>query len=185
MSRIRRLFGTTEIDPEARNRVLLIGGVALVVAVALSLIAFGYYIDRIAPNNDTVFTAGDRKFSYSYLVDRIDAAVADKKFDTSNMAYSLGLIVSDLQNEELTRLIAKEEGLSVTPAELDAAMREDVRVSPGAPQNTFAAGMRSRLTFLGLSLDRYEEMIAAQVLEQKIKAQIRDHCPCRVGRGGA
>ena len=171
MSRLQNLLRTGEIDPESRNRVLLIGGMVAVVALALALIAFGYYVDRIAPRGDTVITVGDRKFSYAYLEDRIDAAVAEGLFNTSNISFGIAQMVSDIQNEELTRRIAAEDGISITEEEMELGMRADAGTFPEADRNVFAVALRSRLQLLDLSLERYQEIIEAELLEAKITDQ--------------
>src|SRR5690606_32158711 len=151
-----------------------------VVAFALGLIAVGYYVDRIAPRNDTVFTVGDRKFSYAYLEDRVDAANAEGRFVTSDIVFGIARIVADIQNEELVRLIAAEEGVTATQEEIEQQMREDVGASPEAERNVFAARLRDRLQTLGLSLDRYEEMMEAELLEQKLTDRITESLPAEM-----
>ncbi len=177
LSRIQNLFRIDSVDPESRNRVLLIGGLVLVVAFALGLIAYGYYVDRVKPNTETVFTVGERKFSYSYLQDRVEAAYTQSRFDTSNFTVSLGQLVADIENEELTRLIAKEDSVTATDEEVDAAMKDDLGLSPEASQITLASALRSRLKTTGLSLGQYEEMIKASALKQKLTDQIQAGLP--------
>ncbi len=168
MSRLTGLFRTDEIDPESRNRVLLIAGMTVVVVFSLALIAVGYYVDRIKPRGEAVAIAGSREFSYSYIEDRVNARVAEGGFDFQNPAQSIAITISDVQNEELTRLIAAEDGVTISEEELEAGMREDAGVVPEANRNIFASALRDRLQLLGLPLDRYEEMIEAQLLETKV-----------------
>ena len=177
MSRIQNLFSTGHVDPESRNRVLLISSIVLVVAVSFALIAVGYYVDRIAPNNDTVFTVGGRKFSYSYLQDRIDAAYVQGQIDTSNLTNSIATVVSNIQNEELTRLIARDEGVTISDAELDDGMRKDLGVSPDASRNVFATELQNHLKQVGLSLDQYKEIIKVNVIQQKMVDQLEAGIP--------
>jgi peptidyl-prolyl cis-trans isomerase D len=171
LSRLLSLFRIDDVDPESRNRTLLIGGIVAIVVVALVLIAVGYYVDRIAPRGETVIVVGEREFSYAYLEDRFNAAIADGRLDLNNMAYSIAVTVSDIQNEELTRLIAEEEGITLSEEELEAGMREDTGVFPESPRESFAQALRDRLQLLGISLDRYEEFIEADLLETKITNQ--------------
>jgi parvulin-like peptidyl-prolyl isomerase len=171
LSRLQSLFRTGEIDPESRNRFLLIAGLAAVVVLALAVIAVGYYVDRIAPRGETVFIAGDREFSYAYLEDRINATAAEGRFDIQNPAQSIAITISDIQNEELTRLIAAEDGVTISDEELDLGIRDDVGVQPETSRNAYANALRDRLKLLGLSMGRYEEMIEADLLQEKITNQ--------------
>jgi parvulin-like peptidyl-prolyl isomerase len=143
-----------------------------VVALALGLIAVGYYVDRVAPRGDTVFTVGDRKFSYAYLEDRVDAANAQGTFVLSDVVFGIGQVVADIQNEELIRLIAAEDGVSITQEELEQGMRDDAGVPPDTDRNAFASALRDRLLRIDLSLERYEELIEARVLQQKLEDNI-------------
>jgi parvulin-like peptidyl-prolyl isomerase len=171
LSRLQSLFRSDEIDPESRNRFLLIAGIIAVVVLAVVLIGIGYYVDRIQPRGETVISVGDRKFSYSYLEDRADAAYREGIFDLQNPSFAIAQLVSNIQNEELTRLIAAEEGVTATDEEIEARMREDLNVTPESPRNNFAAALRNHLQDVGLTLDRYEEIIEARVLETKLKNQ--------------
>jgi parvulin-like peptidyl-prolyl isomerase len=180
LNQLKDFFRSDDVDPESRNRVLLIGGLVVIVLFAITLAAVGYYVDRIAPRGDTVFSVGDREFSYDYLEDRVNAFNAEGLLNTNNLALGIAQVVSDIQNEELTRLIAKEEGVTLSEEEFDLAMREDVGVGEDAPRNTFATALRSRLQQIGLSLGRYEEMIEAAALEQKLRDRIAEDIPAEM-----
>lgn len=180
MSRSHDLRRSNDIDPEARNRFLLLAGMAGVVVFALGLIAFGYYVDRVAPRGDTVFTVGDRKFSYAYLEDRVDAANAEGRFITSDITFGIAQMVSDIQNEELVRLIAAKDGVSITEEELELGMRDDAGIPSDAARDVFATALRNRLQLIGLSLERYEEYIEADLLEQKLQDQIETSLPAEM-----
>ncbi len=180
MNRIRDIFRADDIDPESRNRALLVGGLIAVVVFALALIAVGYYVDRIASQDDTVFSVGERDFSYAYLEDRVKAANAEGTFNTSNVSLGIAETISNIQNEELTRLIAEEQGISLTDEELDEGMKADVGVPSTADRNAFAAALRNRLQFIGLDFDRYREMIGAQVLEEKIQDNLEADLPAEM-----
>lgn len=177
MNRLRDLFSPDEVDPESRNRTLLIGGMVLLVVFALGLIAVGYYVDRVQPRGETVFIVGEREFSYAYLEDRVDAANAQGRFITSDIQFGIAQLISDIQNEELVRRMAAEQGITVSDEEMDAAMRQDAGVPPDATNDVMAPILRDHLQDLGLSLDRYEEIIEVQVLEEKLKEQISAELP--------
>jgi len=57
------------------------------------------------------------------------------------------------------------------------AMNEDLQLTPETPRNTFAAVLRERLQELDLSLERYEEMIEAQLLDEKLTNQYATGIP--------
>src|SRR5690242_3825174 len=53
------------LDSERSARLMLIGGVALVLALAIGFVGFGYYNSVIKPRNRTVLAADGIKVSYS------------------------------------------------------------------------------------------------------------------------
>jgi parvulin-like peptidyl-prolyl isomerase len=171
------LFQPNEIDPEARNRTLLIGGLSLLVLLALALIAYGYYSDRIASRGDTVLRVGDRNFSYEYVEDRMDAAAVNGDINPSDLATSITNVVNEIQREQLIRLVAADKGVTVTPEEVAVEIHKQLSVPEGASRNQYAAALRDELQSIGLPLNRYEEMTEAQLLETKLTDSFNAEVP--------
>jgi parvulin-like peptidyl-prolyl isomerase len=169
LSRLQSLFRSDEIDPESRNRFLLIAGMVSIVVLALALIGYGYYVDRVKPRGETVIVVGERNYSYAYLENRAQAAYQEGNFNLQDPAFAIAQLVSDIQNEELTRLLAAQEGLTATTEEIEARMREDLDINPESPRTNFAAALRIYLQDVGLSLASYEEIVEARVLDTELK----------------
>src|SRR6185295_18642929 len=63
--------GLLNMDSEQQARVLLIGAVTLVLAIAVGFIAFGYWYSVIRPRNRTVLQADNISISYSAMKRRM------------------------------------------------------------------------------------------------------------------
>src|SRR3990170_5673865 len=95
------IFNTSEIDPERRGMLMLIGGIGILVVFALALITYGYYNESIKPRGETVFSVGGREYNYAYLEKRVDADIASGEFSVSDIQTSVANTVLKIQNEEL------------------------------------------------------------------------------------
>ncbi len=171
------LFNFSEIDPERRGMVLLIAGLGVLVLLALALIAFGYYSDRIKPRGATVFTVGGREYDFAYLEQRVDADLASGEFRANDIQNSIANTVLKIQTEELVRLTAKEKGITVTDEEIEARMRTELNVTADSPRERFAGALQLELQNSGLSLGEYREIIRAHALEDKLREQAKSTVP--------
>jgi hypothetical protein len=174
---LTRVFNPADIDPENRGTAMLLAGLGLLVILAIALIGYGYYNDRIKPKHETVFTVGGRSYSYADLEHRVDSEIKSGAFDTSDLQNSISSLVLKMQTEELTRLTAKGKGITATDEEIDKAMLDDLGLGDTTPRSTLADGVQRQLNFLGLSLNQYREVMKTQVLEQKLKDGIATTVP--------
>lgn len=171
-----RLFDPGDIDPESRNKLLLVGGVTAVVVISAALILVGYFVDRSQTNN-AVFSVGERTYDYDYLKDRVNAAVHEGTFDVRNFDMSIALVVRDIQNEELFRLKGRDMGFEVTEEEIDEELKRFLNVSPEIGPNELASVLRQELLILGLSADQLREILAAQLFDNKVRASLDEALP--------
>jgi hypothetical protein len=172
------IFGdATGVDPERRNAVLLIAGIGVVVLLALGLIVYGYYTDRVEPRRENVLRVGDRHFNYAYIERRIKSEVARGLFDTSDFQTSVTRTVAGIQREELIRLIARERGIVATDEDIDAELRSELGLGDDVSHDEMAAILRREILRVNLPLGEYLEIIEAEVLQTKIEAQFTDTLP--------
>jgi parvulin-like peptidyl-prolyl isomerase len=171
------IFNPSDIDPERRGMLMLIGGIGILVVFALVLIAYGYYSQNIQPRGETVFSVGDRDYDYAYLEKRVDADIASGEFQINDIQNSVASTVLKIQNEELVRLTARDKGISITNEELEARMRQELNVPADAPRERFASALQLELQNSGLSLKQYEEIVTSLALEDKLREQLATTVP--------
>jgi hypothetical protein len=175
--RANRSYPWSEIDPERRNSVLLIGGIAVVIVFAITLMAYGYYTDRIAPEHETVIQVGNRNFDFDDLERRAKAEFTRGTLDTSDLARALLAVVSTIQREELVRQTAASMGVTVTEAEIEERYLSRLQLGAEATREQLATRLRSELIRLDLSLDEYREIVVADLLNNKIRGQFEASVP--------
>jgi parvulin-like peptidyl-prolyl isomerase len=175
-----RIFGDAAgIDPERRNTLLLLGGISVVVAFALLLIAYGYYTDRIEPRHENVLRVGDRHFDYAFIERRIKSDVSRGLFDTSDIQNSINQSIARIQREELIRTIARERGIVATQDDVDANLRQQLGLGDEVSHDEMAGILRREVLRVKLPLDDYLEMTKAEVLQDKIEAQFTETLPAQ------
>lgn len=172
----RRSYPWSDMDPDRRNAVLLVGGIGVVVLFSLALIAYGYYNDKIAPNHEKVLHVGNHSYDYSFLKRRVKADLSENKIDISKEEAIPG-VLTDIEREAVLREAAKRDGVAATEAEIEAQIAKNLQMAPETSRNQVASVLRARLLKNGLSLSEYEDIVRAQVAETKIKEQIESSIP--------
>jgi len=169
----------TSLDPERRNAILLIAGIGIVIGLALALVAYGYYNDRIAPKHETVLKVGKREFDYAFFERRVRAEIELGRISQGNIANGLSFVFAVLEREELVRQAAKSSGVTASAEEVEEQIRKSLSLSEGISRDGFAENYRYELLRLKLSPDEYGESARAQVLEAKLRAQLAAAAPAQ------
>ncbi len=171
-----RAYPWSHMDPDRRNTVLLVSGIAVVVVFALALIGYGYYNDKIAPNHEIVLRTGNESFDFSFLKRRVTAGVRDNSVDLSKDT-AVPSVLSDVEREAVLRQTAIKEGLQITDAEVMSQIATMLQMDPATKRNDIAPALRARLLKTGLSLSEFEDMARAAVAENEIKDDINKNIP--------
>ncbi len=175
---ISQIFHWSDLDPERRRSILLVGGVSLILLFALAAVSYGFYVDRIAFKQETVLRVGDRKYDYGQLERRL---LADLGPISSLTTEQFGLLVGNswraLESEALIRVAAEDQGISVTEQEIEAQMKDDLNLSSEAPRDQFARLLRRELQATGLKLDEYRETAEARALALKLQQVLGEAVP--------
>jgi parvulin-like peptidyl-prolyl isomerase len=149
----------------------------VVVILALLLIGYGYYTDRVLPRRDVVFQIGNQKYTYAHLEERVKSDVAQGRFNVRDTANSVTATIARMQREELTRILGEERGITVSEDELTAGIRNDLNITEELSRNELAPILRDELRSIDLSLDEYRSIVESQVIEEKIKADLTSSLP--------
>lgn len=177
--RARRPTPARRQETERKVQLFLGAMMAIVVVAVVGLGAYGYYDANIRPKHERVLTVGDRDFSFAYLerhlryVIRTASATDAARYD-ANIA--LQTAIDSLLDAEMERLGAPSLGISVSEEEIDAEVREQLRI-PEEDKEAFAAAYRKEVRDSGLEPDEYRAAIAAKLLNEKLKQHFRDQVP--------
>jgi parvulin-like peptidyl-prolyl isomerase len=117
-------------------------------------------------------TVAGQEVSLRYYSDRL------RSFAQENANSGLGLdlleqsLLTKLEDEELTLLIAGERGITITDEDIEAAIAEDLGVEVGGDGSSFDNLYRERLKSTGMSDGNYRRLVRAQVADERIKEQL-------------
>jgi hypothetical protein len=176
-----RAYPWSDLDPDRRNSLLILGGIGLIVFFALALIVYGYYTERVLPDRESVLQVGGRSFSYDYLERRARAQVRTGAMSTDPQQLAAGIIdlMATLEKEELTRLAARAEGITLTNEELEERIKVKLRLAPDVSREDYAARLQRELIATEFSLAEYREIAAAEALERKLRTHFEEQVPAR------
>jgi len=166
------------MDSEQSMRLLLIGAVTVIVAVALGFIAFGYWYSVVKPRNRTVLEVEGTKISYVAIKRRM----AYELFQNINYQQAPANLAegtyATLLNELTVIARAQSDGnVTYTQEELDSKLRTRVGVGDSADQKAFADALRRQLDITGLTESEYRRLILAELLTQKLKDNLKAQLP--------
>ena len=184
--RDRRQFGIKARPPgprresERRVQMMILFAIVSVALVVLGIAAYGYYQTNIKPDQEPVIRVGDRNFDMGYMERRLryvirTASPGDLVLLNSRSAVQTAL--DGAMSEELDRQGSPELGISVTEEEIDAQIRLRLRIPEAADSSTFAESYRKAVKDSGLKPGEYRETIAADLLEEKLRQQLRTQIP--------
>ena len=167
----------SSLDPEHRNALLVIAGIAIVVIFALGLIGYGYYTDRIEPQRETIVRVGDTKIHYSYLERRVKSAIARGAISQQNLAQGIYDTLAAIQREELQRQTAKRMNIEITEDDILARYRVKLGLPSTATAEVMAPLLRAELLRLNLSLDEMRNIAIAEASSRKIRDKLVSEVP--------
>ena len=167
-------------DDERRVQVILRIAIALVAVVVVGVGAFGYYQTSVKSKGESVIRVGDRAFDMGYMERRLRYEIHNPDSDPQVLANANSAVATALQdvtNEELDRRGAAELGVSVSEDEIDADIRLRLRIPETADTSVFAEAYRNEVRQSGLRPSEYREVVAARLLEEKLRQRFRAQIP--------
>ena len=159
---------------------IIVAGIILTAIAVLGVGGFGYYQGSIRPKQQTVLKVGDRSFSMGYAEKRIGYEIHNAgagQLMTSNGQVAVAQTLNNMESEEINRINASQQNISVSEDEIDAEIRKEQAVADTADQATYADAYRNAVHDSGLSPKDYREIIASKLLEDKIRQNIVSGIP--------
>jgi len=158
---------------------LLLGGISLVVLIAVVLAGYGYYHEKVAPNRETVLRVGNRSWTVDDLQRRTDHQIKRNQLNRADMAKNIEDTLKQMRDEELVRQLAKTNGITVTEEDLMQGYRDRFGLPPEASRDLITLNLRSELKFGGLKLDEFEDIVRAQVIDKRMSDAVRKTLPAK------
>ncbi len=175
------LARSMNMDSEQSARVLLIGGVALVVVIALGFIAFGYWNTVIKPRNRTVLDVDGTTVSYNAMKRRMAYELAQNPlYQQAPQLLPQSTMNTLVQEVALIDHAEAEQGVTATDDEVGAQIGAQINAPVGTDQKTYAQALSNKLDEIGLNEAEYRRIQKAQLLEAKIKEKMTNALPAAV-----
>lgn len=166
------------MDSERAARMLLFGAVGLIIAIATAFIAFGYWYTEIRPEGRTVLKADSTEVSFASMKRRMAFELfINPQYQQAVQILPEAAYASLLNELTLIHRAESELGVTATPAEIDARLRQRIGVDANADQRAFADRFRDALDAAGLSESEYRRLAHAEVLSQKIRDRFTAQAP--------
>lgn len=164
-------------DSEQSARLMLIGGVSLVIVVLLGFIAFGWYWTEKRPLGRTVLQVEDQTVSFSAMKRRMNYEL----FRNTTLQQNPGALASfSYENlvDELTKVTRADDiPVTVDEARLDTAMRSRIGVGPEADQRSFQDALRRQLDATGLNEKEFRRLVQGETIETVIVEKFQNELP--------
>jgi parvulin-like peptidyl-prolyl isomerase len=172
-----RTYPWAHMDPERRNAILLISGIALIVVAAFTMASYGYYKDKIQPKHETVLLVGNRKFDISELQRRVKAETIRNSLDPAKVDENIKNTLAKMEEEELIRQSARRNGVTATSDDMLNGFKVRLGVGGEIPREQLANLVRLDLQNSGLELDDLNDIVRAQVLDKKMNDKVKAALP--------
>lgn len=157
-----------------RRRIAILVG-ALVIAVVVAIIGYGYYATRIAPPRQLLSTVNGTSIRASDYVTALRFYSAPQD---SASQIEPEMLLSTLESNELIRQGAAAFGISVSDEEVEQQIR-DFLETPDEPQSEeeLAELYQQILDYLGVSDTEFREAVAVDLLRSKVDSYLREQVP--------
>jgi hypothetical protein len=167
-------------DSEQTARFMLIGGIGLIVLVALAFIGFGYYWTEIRPEHRTVLQVDAEKISLAAMKRRMNYELFKNVSFQQNPSELANTAYGNLVDELVIVNRADDAGASVDDATFDKTLRSRIGVAEEADQRAFQDGLRRQLDSTGLKEAEYRRMIRSEALATALTDKFKAELPLAV-----
>ncbi len=178
-----------KMDPEQSSRLLLLGGVGLVLVIVLGVLALGYWNAVIKPRNRTVLEANGIKVSYSAMRRRMGYEYSQgpnaSAFQQSSQAVTvLGETTYRAELDEITLVTRAESdlGVTLTSDEVQQNLLAKLGLASNATNQAVADALKKQLDLTGLTETEYRRLLRGQQLESKVVAKFTSEVPATVSQ---
>ncbi len=166
-------------ETEQRAQLFVMIGIVVAALAIVGVGIFGYYQTTIRPKQQVVLKVDNATYRMAYVEKRLGYEIQKAAASLQSGSEQLAVLqtLSVIENDALTRVNAEQQGFTVSNAEIDAKIRSNLGVSDSTDAATFAQAYRDDVHSSGLSAGDYRELVAVSVLEDKLRAKIRENIP--------
>ncbi|MBI2767130.1 MAG: peptidylprolyl isomerase [Chloroflexi bacterium] len=163
---------------ERVTRLTVVGAAIAVLLVVVGVYGYQLYDQQIARPRSTVLAVGGQTFSLRYYTQRLGPFLQAQNSNTTTPALSEAALLGKLEEEALTVLVAKDNGISLSRDDVTKAIADELGVPVGGARSPFDSLYRDKLKTTKMSDASYRKLTEASTantrLLQKLKTDLGD-----------
>jgi parvulin-like peptidyl-prolyl isomerase len=153
---------------ERTGHIAILGGVAALLVAVLAVLAANWYYEHIGHKKQVILTVGQQQATLEYYADRLLQFALENRNTTLGLAETA--LLQKLEEEAIEVELARDKGVDLSKAAVDATIAADLGVPAGGSGTAFDTAYRQRLKTLKMSDGSYRKLSLAQTADKKLKA---------------
>ncbi|HUY74274.1 MAG TPA: peptidylprolyl isomerase [Candidatus Dormibacteraeota bacterium] len=162
----RRFMGITWTQKHARIGIL--AGISALLLVVVGLLGYHIYDNVIGTPNKVVLSVGDENFTLRYYSSRLVQFFQANGQSGSSQPILEQQLLTQIQTEALTNLVAKDEGISLDDNAITQEIATELGVSVGGQGSPFDTLYRQKLKTTSMSDSNYRKLAEANLANAKL-----------------
>jgi parvulin-like peptidyl-prolyl isomerase len=158
---------------ERVTRLTVIGAAVAVLLVVLGVYGYQLYDEQIGKPRSTVLTVGDQTVSLRYYTQRLLPFLQAQNSNTTTPGLSEAALLSKLEEEALTVLVGKDNGVSLSRDDVTKAIADELGVPVGGSGSSFDSLYRDKLKTSKMSDGNYRRLTEASVVNTKLLDKLK------------
>ena len=177
----------SNLERDKRRQRVAIGIAVVVVLLVITIPIYGWITTFVLPPREVIVRVNDVEYDMGYLVKlmRMVQRTTEAGGQTVNLGTVPFQLVQDLATNELVVQGAQARGLTVTPEELDAEVRErilgpvdpETSSTPAELESAFQESYRQLLNQIQLTAGEYEEIVERDLYRLKLEEHLGETIP--------
>ncbi len=160
----RRLFGVVSND--RLQRFGIIGGALVLLLVIVGVLAYRVYDERVGRPGSTILSVNGQEFSLGYYADRLGPFLRANSGSGVSTTILEEQLLNKMEEEAVALDLAREKGIALGRAEVEAFIASQLGVEPNAP--SFDTLYRNQLRTLAMSDSNYRRLKQAELATAKL-----------------
>lgn len=166
----RTFLGIARDERSARWAIL--GSASLLLVLVFGILTVNFYRGRWVRPNEVVLSVEGQDVKLRYYADRLLPFLQENISGGLSQSLLEQSLLTKLEDEQLTELMAKDRGISISDGDINAAVAADLGVPVGGDGSAFDNLYRERLKTVGMSDGNYRRLIRADVADTRVKEQL-------------
>lgn len=165
----RRVAGIELSDRNVRFGVL--GGALALLLLVLGLLGYRWYDNNIAQPRGTILTVGGQTVSLRYYTDRLFKFASDNQSSGQSLPLLEQALLSKLEDEELTRLLASKNGITISEEDITNQIGVELGVPVAGSGSSFDTLYRAKLKTTKMSDGNFRRLTKVTIANNRLLDQ--------------